>query len=147
MKFKYLALLVALLPLITFAVVNAQPQLPDTSSDGARYTNTQWHFSLVVPADWHASAFDAPGNETIQFLDAAGNYQFQVGAWRLYEDLDVALGEEGAPGASANQGDTLGIVHVFHNDIFEVTFVKNGISYVVQSLPENATSTLDILRS
>jgi hypothetical protein len=28
-----------------------------------------------------------------------------------------------------------------------ITFVKNGIGYVVQTLPENATSTLEILRT
>jgi hypothetical protein len=29
--------------------------------------------------------------------------------------------------------------------MFEMLFTKNGITYVVQTLPEKATSTLDIL--
>ena len=36
-------------------------------------------------------------------------------------------------------------MHVVQDDMFEITFVKSGISDVVQALPENATSTLDIL--
>jgi hypothetical protein len=40
-----------------------------------------------------------------------------------------------------------GMVHVFHDHLFEITFAKNGMSYLVQSLSKNATSTLDILKS
>ena len=64
-----------------------------------------------------------------------------------YTDLDVALGKEAQAGNISDRPDTLGIVHVFRNDLFEITFVKNGISYVVQGLPESATSTLDVLKS
>ncbi len=96
MKFKYVVVLVAILPLITFAVVNAQPRPPAASQDGVCYENAQWHVSLVVPTGWHATAFDSTGNETIQFVDIAGKEQFQVGVWGPYQDLDVALGEEGA---------------------------------------------------
>ena len=41
MQLKYIAPLVAIIPLITFAVVSAQPQLPASFSDGAPYTNAQ----------------------------------------------------------------------------------------------------------
>lgn len=47
----------------------------------------------------------------------------------------------------ADQSSELGTVLAFQDDLFEITFVKNGISYNVQTLPENATSTLDILKS
>jgi hypothetical protein len=59
----------------------------------------------------------------------------------------VALGEEGPAGNAADEPDTLGIVRAYRDDMFEMTFVKNGIGYVVQSLPENATSTINILKS
>jgi hypothetical protein len=52
MKFKYVAALVAIIPLITFAAVSAQPTAPVNAFDGARYTNGQWHFSIIIPADW-----------------------------------------------------------------------------------------------
>lgn len=32
-------------------------------------------------------------------------------------------------------------------DLAEFLFHRNGVTYVVQSLPEDATSTLDILKS
>jgi hypothetical protein len=95
-----------------------------------------------------SGTYDRPGavGQTLQFTDATADNLFQITA-EPYTDLDVALGEEGAASTAADQPDTLGIVHVFRNDMFEITFVKNGISYVVQTLPENATSTLDILKS
>jgi hypothetical protein len=112
----------------------------------AEYRNTEWHFSLDIPSNITAEKTDDRSGTTIQFLEPTGNTLFQVSAWP-YQDLDVALGEEGTPGSNSDQGDTLGIVHVFHDDMFEITFVKNGISYNVQAVPENATSTLDILKS
>lgn len=50
-----------------------------------------------------------------------------------------------APSKQGDQGDALGVVHICRNDLVVLTFQKNGISYLVQSLTENATSTLDIL--
>jgi hypothetical protein len=32
-------------------------------------------------------------------------------------------------------------VHVVQDDTFKMLFTKNGIDYVVDTLPENATST------
>jgi hypothetical protein len=46
-----------------------------------------------------------------------------------------------------DQPDQLGTVHVVQDDVFEILFTKNGITYVVQTLPDNATSTLDIFKS
>jgi hypothetical protein len=71
---------------------------------------------------------------------------FEVSAWP-YSDLDVALGEEAPAGSAADEPDTLGIVRAYRDDMFEMTFVKNGIGYVVQTVPENATSTINILKS
>jgi hypothetical protein len=139
---------------ITLSVAAAeQPPAPALATPSAtsaqqysEYRNDQWHFSIAVPSNLTAQATDDQGGVTIQFIDAQGNDQFQVSA-RPYQDLDVALGEEAPAGTASDQPDTLSIVHVFRNDLFEITFVKNGISYLVQSLPENATSTLDILKS
>ena len=113
----------------------------------ALYRNTQWHFALEAPSTVTASGpYDNDGGQTIQFLAPDGNELFQVSAWP-YHDFDVALGEEAPAGSAQDEPDTLGIVHVYHGDMFEMTFVKDGISYVVQSLPEYATTTLDILKS
>ena len=150
MKFKSLGLLALLIPLLAFAaLVSAQgatQQSATSHQQYAHYRNDQWHFSLDIPDDWSAQAFDQRGGVTIQFVGPAGSDQFQVSAWP-YSDLDIALGEEAPAGRASDQPDTLNIVHAFHNDLFELTFVKNGISYVVQTLPKNATSTLDILKS
>jgi hypothetical protein len=114
----------------------------------AQYRNDQWHFSIAVPSNLTVGTYDRPGNigQTIQFSDASASNLLQITA-EPYADLDVALGEEGAASNNSDQPDTLGIVHVYHDDLLEITFVKNGIAYVVQSLPENATFTLEILRT
>ena len=79
----------------------------------AEYRNTEWHFSLDIPSNITAEKTDDRSGTTIQFLEPTGNTLFQVSAWP-YQDLDVALGEKGTPGSNSDQGDTLGIVHVFH---------------------------------
>jgi len=38
-------------------------------------------------------------------------------------------------------------VHVVQDDMLEILFTKNATTYVVQTLPEKATSTLDIFKS
>jgi hypothetical protein len=114
----------------------------------AQYRNAQWHFSIAVPSNLTVGTYDRPGHvgQTMQFTDAAASNLFEITV-EPYADFDVSLGEEATAGSAGDQPSTLGIVHVFHDDLFEVTFVKNGISYVVQALPENATSTLEILKS
>jgi hypothetical protein len=96
----------------------------------------------------HRGTYDRAGDvgQTLQFTDATADNLFKVTA-EPYTDLDLALGAEAPAGSASDQPDTLGIVHLFRNDLLEFTFVKNAVSYVVQTLPENATSTLDILTS
>jgi hypothetical protein len=101
---------------------------------------------IFIPDEVVANEYDQRSGQTIQFAGPRGNNQFQVSAWP-YQDLDVALGDEAPAGKSFDQPDTLGVVRVFHDDMFEITFVKNGISYLVQTLPDNTASTLDILKS
>ena len=147
MKLNSLTVFLALIPLVAFAAAVSNVQQPPSVSatspqQYSEYRNDQWHFSIFIPSNFTAERTDVRGGATIQFIDAAGNEQFQVSAWP-YKDLDVALGEEAPAGTASDQPDTLAIVHAFRNDLFEITFVKNGISYLVQSLPENATSTLE----
>jgi hypothetical protein len=157
-KLKSLAPLLALIPLIAFAATQAQPPAAaDTSATSpqsatpqtySEYRNARWHFSIVVPSNLTVGTYETPGGlgQTMQFSDATADDLFQITA-EPYTDLDVALGEEATAGNTSDQPSTLGIVHAFRNDLFEITFVKNGISYVVQTLPERATSTLDILKT
>ena len=100
----------------------------------------------LFPTTGRSARTTERGGVTVQFSDASGAYQFEVSAWP-YQDLDVALGEEAPAGNAADEPDTLGIVRAYRDDMFEMTFVKNGVGYVVQSLPENATSTINILKS
>jgi hypothetical protein len=155
MKLKSLAPLLALIPLIAFAAAHAQLSPAATAATSlqsatpqtySRYSNDQFHFSIIVPSKLTAESSNNQGGVTIQFIDPQGNYQFQVSAWP-YQDLDIALGEEGAASTAGDQPSTLAVVHIYRNDLVEITFVKNGISYNVQTLPERATSTLDILKS
>ncbi len=134
---------------------SAQLQQPPAASSApaatppqqyAEYRNDQWHFSIDVPSNLTAVSTGDRTGATIQFTDPQGNEPFQITAVP-YSDLDVALGEE-APAANAgDQPSTLNIVHVFHADLFEVTFQKNGVSYLVQAVDADETSTLDILKS
>ena len=56
-----------------------------------------------------------------------------------YTDLDVALGAEAPAGQRVRPPDTLGIVHVFRDDLLvDHVRAKNGISYVVQTLPRES---------
>jgi len=157
-KLKSLAPLLVLVPLIAVAATHAQPPAAGdasatslqsaTSQTYSEYRNDRWHFAIVVPSNFTVGNYDRPGDvgQTMQFTDATADNLFQITA-EPYTDLDVVLGAEAPAGSASDQPDTLGIVHVFRNDLFEITFVKDGISYVVQTLPENATSTLDILTS
>jgi hypothetical protein len=135
--------------LTSAATSNTRPEAPATSPQQySEYRNDLWHFSIKVRSNLTVDTYDRPGHvgQTIQFSDASASNFFQITA-EPYSDFDVALGEEGAPRNISDQPDTLGIVHVYHDDLLGITFVKNGIAYVVQTLPENATSTLDILKS
>ncbi len=112
----------------------------------AQYHDTEWHFSLNAPSNTSVETMDIPGGVSIDFTTPDGNELFMVSAWR-HQDLDVGLGEEGAPSNTSDQPDTLGIVHAYDGDLFRLAFVKNGIAYTVQTTEFNATSTLDILKS
>lgn len=145
---------VAVLSLFVFAAAVSAQSAPRSSSSAtseqsfAEYRNNRWHFSVVVPSNFTVEAHPQPGevSETIQFLNEAGNLRFQVSAWP-YKELDLALGAEASPGVAQDQPDTLGIVRIARDDMVHVTFVKNGISYLAQTLPEHEAPLLDMLRS
>jgi hypothetical protein len=127
----------------------AKLPLPPTAPQSYReYQNARWHFSVFIPDDVVADEYDARGGQTIQFIDPQGNNQFQVSAWP-YKDLTVHRDgiELATPSADNDQPEQLGTINVVQDDMFEFLFSKNGIRYVVQSVPNNATSTLDILKS
>jgi len=55
---------------------------PATSTEYAEHKNDRWHFSLAVPDDMTVEVYDQAGDgQTMQFLDATGEYKFQVSAW------------------------------------------------------------------
>jgi hypothetical protein len=68
----------------------------------------------------------------VDFTGQDGDELFIVSAWR-YQDLDVALGEEGSPNNTSDLPETFGIVHAYDGDLFRLAFVKNGIAYTVQT--------------
>lgn len=138
-KLKSLVPLLALIPLIAVAATHAQPPAAAdpapalqsaTSQTYSEYRNDRWHFAIVVPSNFTVDTYDRPGDvgQTMQFTDATAENLFQITA-EPYIDLDVALAAEAPAGSASDQPDTLGIIHVFRNDLLEFTFVKNGISY------------------
>jgi hypothetical protein len=118
-----------------------------TSEQSAIYTNDRWHFSIFVPAATTVSTQDDPdGGQSIQLLDPLGNVEIQIGT-TPYTQLDVALGEEGAPSNTADQSSELGVVNVFRGDIVKVWFVKDGTFYIVSAMPQNEPQLMQILKT
>jgi hypothetical protein len=147
MKSKLLA------PLLSLSVVTALGIAWTVSASSAApeqyalYKNDRWHFSLVVPAGMTVSTQDDPDNgQTIQFIDQASNYLFEIGA-TPYTQLDVALGEEGGPSNTSDQSTELGVVNVFHGDLYKVWFVHDGTFYVVTALARDEAWLINILQS
>jgi hypothetical protein len=68
-----------------------------------------------------------------------------------YTQMDVALGEEGTPDANTDQSTNLGIVNVYRDDMYSVSFHRNGIMYTVTTgdidADRNALWLLPILQS
>ena len=117
----------------------------DAATEYAEYQNERWHFSLAVPDDMTVVVYDqAGGGQTIQFLDANNNYEFQISAGP-YSQLDLILDRFGEPSGAGDQPDHLEIVDVVRDDLFTVLFQKNGIRYAVVTLPEHENWLTDIL--
>lgn len=138
----------------SFRCPRSNPRSPHRSfwtasaaTEYAAFQSDRWHFSLAVPDGMTAAAHDqAGGGQTIQFLDANGDYQFQVSA-EPYWQLDLTLDHIGEPSGTVDQPDHLEIVDLVRDDLFSVHFVKNGIRYTVVSLPEDELWLTDILKS
>jgi hypothetical protein len=89
-----------------------------------------------VRAGTKVESYEQPGGgETLQFLDERGEYEFEISAWP-YTALDVALGEEGAPGTHTDQPESLGVVNLIRADTLHVSFHKNGVAYIITALPD-----------
>ena len=113
----------------------------------AEYRSDRWHFSLAVPDDMTVAAYDQAGDgQTIQFIDKAREFEFQVSAWP-YTQLDLTLDRVGDPSGTTDQPDHLEIVDVVRDDTFTVLFQKNGIRYAVVALPDRETWLINILKS
>jgi hypothetical protein len=119
---------------------------PSGAVSHAEYQNDRWHFSLAVPSDMTVNAYDQAGGQTMQFLDADGNFQFEITAWP-YSQLDLTSGREGTPSETWDQPNHLEIVDVFRDDLFTVVFVKNGLRYAIVTLPEYEAALIDILKT
>jgi hypothetical protein len=130
---------------VALDAVHAFAEAPATAY--AKYHSDRWHFTIPVPADMKFDEHDGPGDsQTIQFTDATADKTFEVSA-EPYTQMDVALGEEGAPNASSDQSTTLGIINVYHADTLAFAFHRNGVAYTVTTLPENESWLLPILQS
>lgn len=121
--------------------------ISDATHGYAEYRNDRWHFSLLVPADMTAVVHDQLGDgQTIMFADAPGDKEFQISAWP-YTHLDLTLDREGEASATHDQPDHLEIVDVMRDDTFKVLFVKNGVRYVVITLPEQEPWLREIFKT
>jgi hypothetical protein len=113
----------------------------------ALYTNDRWHFSLVVPAGMRVDTQDdADNGQTLQFLDATGNLQFQIGTVP-YTQLDLAIGEEGVASNAIDQSTELGVVNIFRGDLFKVWFVREGVIYEVIAMNDDEGWLVEILKT
>jgi predicted CoA-binding protein len=83
------------------------------------------------------------GGQTVQFMDDAG-HELIISVWP-YTQLDLTLGREGTPSTVADQPDHLEIVDVVRDDLFTVLFQRNGIRYVVVTLPNHEAWLTDLL--
>src|SRR5437870_6647400 len=82
----------------------------------AVYRNDDWHFAIAVPADVKVDDIESQGDaQIIQFSDPNADHVFEVLA-APYSQMDVALGEEGAPNSVSDQSTNLGIIDVYHDD-------------------------------
>ena len=151
LRFRALPFVIVTLCLIAVAVLavhttQASAEL-GAGSRYAAYHNEQWHFSLAIPSGMVATAYDQPGGgQTIQFLEAEGEYKFQISALP-YSQLDLSLDRLGAPSGASDQSDHLEIVDVMRDDVFTVYFTKNGVQYVVVTMPELETWLIEILKT
>jgi hypothetical protein len=145
LPFITLLLIVGTLSVVAFATrASAEPA---TSTEYAEYRNNLWHYSLAVPVDMKVSEHEREGGgHTVQFMDTPGDKEPIISAWP-YSQLDVTLGRIGEPSDVSDQPVHLEIVDVVHVDTFTVLFQKNGIRYVVVTLPEYEAWLTDILRS
>jgi hypothetical protein len=95
----------------------------------------------------YTSFLTPSAEQVIQFNDSNGHWFNVVAA--PYTLLDVAIGEEGAPNADGDQPTNLGVVHVYRNETYNVSFHRKGIAYTVVTNPDNdaAARLLPILQS
>ena len=136
MRTKAFVPLVALLGIATLFAVAIDAFASSAASEKyAIYENTRFGFSLLVPADMHASESDADGGQEITFSDATTEKQFIVTA-TPYSQLDVTLGREGDASNISDQPDHLEIVNIRRDDVVRVWFTKNGALYTIVTMPD-----------
>ena len=94
------------------------------------YRSDQWHFAIAVPADMKVDESEhRQAEQIIQFNDGNGRWFSVVAA--PYTQLDVGTGKEGAPDTNTDQSTTLGVVNVYRDNLYSVSFHRNGIAYSV----------------
>ena len=128
------------------AFANQATAIPGDPPRYAEYRNDTYHYALLVPDDMVVGEYEARGIQTVTFVDAGGDKQLQISAMP-YTELDVTLGRLQEARATSDQADHLEIVSVFRDDLFSVAFRKNGISYLVVTMPELEPWLTDILRT
>ena len=109
------------------------------------YRSEQWHFAVAVPADMKVNDAERRGAEQIiQFNNGNGRWFSVVAA--PYTQLDVGIGEEGAPNTNTDQSTSLGVVNVYRDNVYSVSFHRNGIAYSVVT-SDNESWLVPILQS
>jgi hypothetical protein len=113
----------------------------------ANYRNDDWHFAINIPADVAVDDVENQGDaQIIQFSDPQADHVFEIYA-APYTQMDVALGEEGAPNDASDQPTNLGIINVYHDDMLRYAFHKTGIGYTITAMPGEGSWLLPILQS
>jgi hypothetical protein len=114
----------------------------------AEYQNERWHFSLAVPADITVDEYEQEfDGQSIQFIDDGTDDKFFTISVYPYTQLDLTLGREGIASDTSDQPDHLEIVDVFREDRFMVRFEKNGVNYLVSTMPEFEPWLIEILKT
>jgi hypothetical protein len=146
---RALALPLATLCVVALAITATAfaSQNTEALAEYAEYQNEQWHFSLVVPADMTVSEYEQAGDgQSIQFTDATGEEFFTISA-QPYSQLDLTLGHEATASGTSDQSDHLETVDVFRDDLFMVMFAKNGVRYVVGTMPQFEPLLIEVLKT
>ena len=140
-------LALAIIGAVTVTAYAVHVSATEDATRYAEYRNDRWGFSLAVPANMTVGEYEREGDgQSIQFTDPTGEKLFTISAWP-YTQLDLTLGREGTPSGTWDQPDHLEIADMVRDDVFTVLFQKNGVRYVVVTMPKHEAWLIEILKT